>query len=461
MAGTRVFVLGLDCATPQLLFERYRDRLPTFARLMDEGAWGPLESSDPPITVPAWTCMFSGHDPGQLGFYGFRNRADHSYDNLMLATSRAVKVRRAWDHASEAGLDVVVLGVPQTYPPSSVRGVMVSSFLTPSKESNYTYPAMVKWELDRLADGDYVIDVDNFRTDDKDTLLASIHTMTRRRFKVARAWVDQKPWDLYCMVEMGPDRIHHGFWRFADPEHRLYEPGNRYEDAILDYYRLLDEELGRLLELLPAEVTLLVVSDHGARRMEGGICVNEWLIREGLLELKQYPEKVTRLRYEDVVWERTRAWGEGGYYGRVFINVEGREPEGVVPASEYASFRADLAKRLRGIADPEGRPIGTVAHTPEELYAEVRGVPPDLLVYFGDLAWRSVGSVGHGAIHTFTNDTGPDDANHDHHGVFLARDDALAGRGRLEGLRLYDICPTILDRLGLPIPGGIVGRVIG
>ena len=459
--GARIFLLGLDCATPQLLFERYRADLPTFSALMEQGAWGRLKSSDPPITVPAWTCMLSGRDPGELGFYGFRNRADHSYDKLMLANSRAVKVPRAWDVASEAGLDVVVLGVPQTYPPTPVRGVMVASFLTPTKDSTFTYPPLVKWELDRLAGGDYVIDVEDFRTDDKARLLEAIHTMTRRRFDVMRAWVDQKPWSLFCAVEMGPDRIHHGFWRFCNPDHRLHEPGNPFESALLDYYRLLDAELDRLLALLPADASLLIVSDHGARSMEGGVCVNEWLIREGLLKVKRYPDEVTTLRYDNVVWEETRAWGEGGYYGRVFLNVEGREPHGVIPEREHLAFRGELAQRLREIPGPDGAALGTVVHTPEELYREVNGVPPDLLVYFGDLAWRSVGSLGHRAIHTLSNDTGPDDANHDHHGIFIARDAALAGRGELSDLTLYDIFPTILDRLGLEAPAGLRGRVLG
>lgn len=463
MSSRKVFVLGLDCLTPQLLFEKYIDELPNFRRLMEQGAYGRLKSSDPPITVPAWSCLFTGRDPGELGLYGFRNRADHSYDNLFIADSTTVRFKRAWDYASEAGLDVLVLGVPQTYPPTPVRGALVSSFLTPSKDSNFTYPPLVKWELDRLAGGDdtgYIIDVDNFRTEDKQRLLDEIHEMTRRRFDVTMAWLDQRPWDLFCVVEMGPDRLHHGFWRFCDPGHRLHQPGNPYERAILDYYRLLDLQLGTLLDRLDEQVSLLIVSDHGARRMEGGICINEWLIQQGLLAVKRYPEEVTRLDYDNVVWERTRAWGEGGYYGRVFINVEGREPQGTVPGTEYEAFRDELAAKLRAIADPEGQVIGTMVHTPEELYREVTNVAPDLLVYFGDLAWRSVGSLGHGSTHTFSNDTGPDDANHDHHGVFLARDRDLAGRGVLEEVTLYDILPTILDRLELPLPSELVGRTI-
>ncbi len=460
---TRVFVLGLDCLTPQLLFDAYQDELPNFRGLMQQGAWGRLRSSDPPITVPAWACMFSGRDPGELGLYGFRNRADHSYDNLALADSRAVRAPRAWEIASEAGLEVVVLGVPQTFPPSAVRGVLVSSFLAPSKDANFTYPALIKWELDRLAGDDergYVIDVEDFRTEDKARLLRDIHDMTRRRFRVARAWIDQRRWDLFCMVEMGPDRLHHGFWRYADPGHRLYEAGNPWEHAILDYYRLLDEELGRLLEALPADTSLLIVSDHGARRMEGGICINEWLIEQGLLKVRRYPEALERLEPDNIVWGETRVWAEGGYYGRVFINVQSREPEGVVPPAEYESFRTELARRIRAIPGPEGEELDTVVHRPEELYREVNNVAPDLMVYFGDLAWRSVGTLGHRTTHTLSNDTGPDDANHDYHGVFLARDERLGAAGELEGLTLYDVLPTILDRLNLPVPGNLRGSVL-
>jgi len=463
MSTPKVFVLGLDCATPQLLFHRFRDDLPHFRRLMDEGAWGKLRSADPPITIPAWACMFSSHDPGEMGVYGFRNRADHSYDNLALASSRSVTFPRAWDYASQDGQDVVVLGVPQTYPPTPVRGVMVASFMTPGKASGFTYPPLAKWEIDRIAGGarGYMIDVENFRTNDKQRLLDDIHTMTRRRFKVARAWMDQRKWNLFAMVEMGPDRMHHAFWRYCDPDHRLYEPGNPFENALLDYYKLLDEELGTLLERLPDHATLLVVSDHGARGMEGGICINEWLIRQGLLKVKHYPgEGVHKLEYDNVLWEETRVWAEGGYYGRVFLNIQGREPNGVIPVDEAEAFRADLAQQIRDIPDEKGHLIGTVVHRPEDLYRQVNNVAPDLLVYFGDLAWRSVGSLGHHSVHTRANDTGPDDANHDHHGVFLARDPALAGRGELRGISLYDILPTLLDRLSIQIPDDLVGKVI-
>jgi predicted AlkP superfamily phosphohydrolase/phosphomutase len=79
------------------------------------------------------------------------------------------------------------------------------------------------------------------------------------------------------MVEMGPDRMHHGFWKFMDPEHRKHEPGNPYESAILDYHRHVDSLIGRLLERADDDTVVFVVSDHGAKRLDGGIRINEWL----------------------------------------------------------------------------------------------------------------------------------------------------------------------------------------
>jgi predicted AlkP superfamily phosphohydrolase/phosphomutase len=453
----RVLVLGLDCAAPQLVFGPWRDELPTIRGLMERGAWGVLRSCDPPITVPAWSSMTSSRSPGALGFYGFRNRRDHSYDALAFADSRAVRVPRVWDLLSARGRPVVVLGVPQTYPVSRVNGVMVSCFLTPDTEtSQYTYPAELKEEIEGLV-GRYMVDVPDFRTDDKERLLADIEEMTEKRFRVAEHLAETRPWDLFFLVEMGTDRIHHGFWRFGDPEHRLYEEGNRYEHAMLDYYRALDEKLAGLMRFADEDTAVLVVSDHGAKRMDGGICVNEWLRREGYLVLREEPEAAVRLTPDLIDWPHTTAWGEGGYYSRVFLNVEGREPEGKVAPEDYERVRGELKEKLEALGDDEGRPIGTVAHRPEDLYDERNGIPPDLLVYFGDLYWRSIGQVGTGTVHVFENDTGPDDANHAHEGLYiLAAEGVPAGEGPVRDLR--DIAPTILELLREPVPAEMEGR---
>jgi predicted AlkP superfamily phosphohydrolase/phosphomutase len=445
---SRVAVIGLDCAEPRLVFGRWLGELPNIRGLVERGTWGPLRSVDPPITVPAWTCMMSGRDPGELGIYGFRNRRDHSYDGLGVADSGSVHVERVWDALGDAGRHVVVIGVPQTSPPVPVQGELVSCFLTPDpRRDPYTHPPELRAEIEGLV-GPYSVDVRNFRSDDRDRILAEIYAMTEQRFRVARHLLDTRPWDFFMMVEIGLDRLHHAFWRFLDPEHPRHEPGHRYGDVIRSYYQYLDDEIGELLERFDDDTAVMVVSDHGARPMEGAICINEWLVREGYLVLREPPEGLTAFRDAQVDWSRTRAWGEGGYYCRLCLNVRGREPDGVVAPEDYQALRTELAERLERLGGPDGRPIGTRAHRPEDLWRERRGIPPDLVVYFGDLAWRSNGSIGHGRHWTFDNDTGPDDANHDRHGLWVTAGPGVAAERR-DDLSILDVAPTILRLSGL------------
>jgi predicted AlkP superfamily phosphohydrolase/phosphomutase len=449
-------IIGLDCAEPSLLLERWRSELPVLSGLMEKGTYGRLTSVIPPITVPAWSCMMASRTPGDLGIYGFRNRSDHSYDGLFIANSTAVKTPRLWDYATRGGKPSIVLGVPGTYPPRPLNGVMVACFLTPTTDSQYTFPPMLKREIEQTV-GEYHLDVRDFRTEDKAHLLRQVYEMTDRRFQLAEHLLSTRPWELFAMVEMGVDRMYHGFWKMMDPEHRKYEPGNPYESAILDYHKHVDELMGSLLEHADEDTAVLVVSDHGGKRMDGGIRVNEWLRREGLLATLTDPEEAVPLREAGVDWQRTTAWGEGGYYSRIFLNVASREPEGMIPPENYERVRTDLAQRLAAIPDEKGEPLDTRVHVPEETYAEVNGVAPDLIVHFGNLLWRSVGTVGGEAgIHTFENDTGPDDANHAQEGLFVLVAPGVEP-GEREGAHLLDVAPTALELLELEVPGSLRG----
>lgn len=453
----KVVVIGLDCAEPELVFDRFRGRLPNLERLMARGAHGRLRSCDPPITVPAWSVMLSSKDPGTLGIYGFRNRSDRSYDKMAFATGASVREPRIWEHLGQAGKRVILLGIPGTYPPRPVNGVMVGCFLTPGIDSNYTYPPELKDEIARVVHP-YMVDCPDFRTEDKARLRDDIYRMTQKRFALARHFLRTKPWDFFMMVEMGTDRVHHAFWKFADPSHSKYQPGNPWEHVIRDYYQYVDGQVGELLRVAPPDATVLVVSDHGAKCMDGGICINEWLVQKGYLVLKEYPQKPTRLSDLAVDWPRTRAWSEGGYYARVFLNVQGREPQGLVSPAEYQVFRDRLAREIEAIPDHNGRPIGTRVLKPEQLYRRVNGVAPDLFAYFGQLRWRSVGTIGLGAVQTFDNDTGPDDANHAEDGIYILAGLGIPAGARWDGAQIMDVAPTLLRLYGMDVPADMQGR---
>ncbi|MDQ7860031.1 MAG: alkaline phosphatase family protein [Armatimonadota bacterium] len=446
MAGRRLLVVGLDCAAPQLVFEAFRDELPHLRALASGGLWGVLHSCEPPITIPAWMVMMTGRTPGELGLYGFRHRRGPSYTDGWIASSQTVRLPTYADRLGVAGGRVILVGVPPAYPPRPVAGWAISCFLTPGPDSPSTYPASLKDEIARVVPG-YRYDVE-FRTDDRDRLLTELYDMTDGHFRTVEHLMTTRPWDLLQCVEIGVDRLHHAFWKFWDLAHPAHEPGSRYAHAMRDYYRFVDGWIGRLLERLPERTDVLVVSDHGAKAMRGAFCVNQWLAAEGDLVLARSPEAVVPIEQANVDWARTRAWGWGGYYARIFLNVRGREPQGLIAPADYPRVRAELADRLRAVRDPQGRPMATRVFTPEELYPACEGDPPDLMVYFDDLRWRSAGTIGHPSLYLAENDTGPDDAVHAHEGLYIWH---RSGRaiGRRADASIYDVAPSVLRHFGL------------
>jgi len=217
-----------------------------------------------------------------------------------------------------------------------------------------------------------------------------------------------------------------------------------------DYYRFLDKQLADFLEQVPDDAVTIVMSDHGARPMMGGLCVNDWLVQEGYMTLK---EPVTSgpipIKDAEIDWSRTLAWGDGGYYGRIFLNIKGREPQGQIEPANYEAIRAELTAKFEAQLGPDGELLGNKVLKPQDVYTEVRGVAPDLIVYFGDLEWRSVGSVGNPSLYTYENDTGPDGANHDRDGIFVMK--GLPGQrtGYVDGLQLVDVGPSVLNIYGI------------
>ena len=461
LQGPRVAVIGLDCGAPKLLFTDLAGEVPNLHKIFANGMFGDLASITPPITVPAWACAMTGKSPGQLGIYGFRNRKDTSYDGLVVATSLSVKEPAVWDKLGERGMRSLLIGVPPGFPPpKEFPGWRVACFLTPPSAERFAYPAELETEIaeELGGPGEYIFDIPNFRQQGAEFVMEQIFKMTERRFQVARRLVRTKPWDFFMMVEIGLDRLHHCFWQYYDPAHPLYEPGNRYETVFHDYYRFLDAQVGTLLEALPDDVVTIAMSDHGARPMMGGLCFNDWLIREGYLVLKDTPQAVTPIADASIDWSRTIAWGDGGYYGRLFLNIKGREPGGILEPAQYEVVRNELVTKLEALPGPDGRPMGTKVLKPQDVYTEVRGVAPDLIVYFGDLDWRSVGSVGNDSIYTMENDTGTDGANHDRTAFFSMMNLPGQRTGKVDGLNLVDVGPSILSLYGIEAPAGAVGR---
>ncbi|HDZ17318.1 hypothetical protein LCGC14_0916830 [marine sediment metagenome] len=458
MIKKKLLVIGLDCAAPKTIFEDFLNDCPNIKKLVQNGVYGKLRSSDPPITIPAWMVMATGKKAGTLGLYGFRHRKKNSYDEFWIASSYSIKEKKIWDILGENNLKSCILGIPPTYPVQKINGCLVSGFITPGTSSEYTFPPTLKDEIKKFV-GDYILDV-NFRVDTKEDLLKEIYDMTEIQFKTIKYIIETKQWDYFNFVIIGLDRFHHAFWKFYDKSHKLYVPGNKFEFEMRNYYRYLDEKIGEILEKIDENTKVMVVSDHGAKAMKGLISVNMALEKLGFLKFKKKPEFGTRINDAEIDWSKTYAWGWGGYYARIFLNVEGREAEGIIKKEDYDELREEIANKIKTITDNKGKTMNTQVYKPEDLYPIIRGDAPDLMVYFDDLNWRSAGTVGYESMYLMENDIGPDDAVHDYHGIFIIYD-PIKKIGKDLGTRnILDIAPTSLKLLGIKIPNDMEGNTI-
>lgn len=460
MSSRRAVLIGLDCASPRLLFGPLASVMPRLTALRKRGRFGTLRSTTPPITIPAWACMLSGRDPGEIGLYGFRELKGDAYA-MQVASAENMRMPWVWEHARAAGKRTAALFVPLTYPVKPTADVLVSCLLTPDGDSVHTHPAALGAEL-RERFGVYQPDVEAFRHADPLAVVGELRAMTTHRFAVARhVWAHERP-ELMAMVDIGIDRLHHVLWRSLDVSDPDRDLDAVKRSAALGYLAHVDRELGQLLAALGDDTEVLIASDHGARPLRGAIAINEWLIERGDLVLSgPRPSTPTPLAQLDVNWSATRAWAEGGYYARVYLNVAGRNPRGWIARERYEEERRALAAAIAAIPGPSGEPLSHRIETPQALYRAQHGTPPDLLVFFGDLDYRAAGTIGHGGeqhrLHLPHNDTGADACNHDWDGLFVHAGPGITPDATPGAWSIFDVARTLLGAVGVPAPSDLLG----
>ncbi|RLG83148.1 MAG: nucleotide pyrophosphatase, partial [Thermoprotei archaeon] len=418
-----------DSAPPRIVYEGYGVELGALKELGEDGARFIMRSCHPPITIPAWMVMFTGRTPGELGIYGFRHRRPGDVKESYIVNSNHVKAPTLWNILGGRGLRVGVVGVPPTYPPKPVHGFLVTDFTTPDPSKPYTFPPWLKREIEERY-GSYIFDV-VYRSHEKDRVAKEVFQMTRQHLQVVTHLLLNKKWDLFIYVEVGVDRVQHAFWKYFDEQHPRHVKHPVYSRVIPEYYRMIDTWLGEVRKLLPRDTILVVLSDHGAKAMKGAFVVNQWLQEQGYLKLREEPKRPGQDLGADMIdWQHTVAWGWGGYYSRIFINLRGREPHGIVEKRYYEDTVKQLKEDIARIKGPSGEQWQNWVYTPYELYPRVEGDAPDLIAYFDDLSWRAAGTLGWNTKYLPENDRGPDDAVHDWNGVLAIYDpEETLGRG--------------------------------
>lgn len=501
----RVILVGLDGATFDLLGPWIDEGLlPNLAKLQMQGTWGELRSTIPPTTPPAWACIFTGVNPGKHGIYDFRESPFRDPERPLISL-KSVKVERLWGLLNRHGRRVGIMNVPITYPPEPVDGFMISGMMTPGEDSPYTYPPELKERLAKAV-GEYIVDIDipQFDVELEEDAMAFLRQITyafERRKEAFFYLLDDTMWDFFMVVFVLPDRIQHLFWKYLDPESRLYqtELGKKVRAAVILAYQAMDRMFGDLLKRLDDRTCLMVASDHGFGPTKAFINVNCWLEDLGLLKLRglkaiekglfyramtfnesrwvkrliprgiqgaiRRKVRKTRSTFKTDVeasidWEGTKAFfasipGQG-----IYINLR-RGGTGVVePGREYEELRALIKNELYRLKDPRTKePIVDQVWYREELYSGPQvAYAPDILFMAKNYSY--LGRALFGATEWVRSAESVPIGFHRVNGMFMALGPGIKKGCRVEGASVLDITPTILYAMSLPVPSYMDGNVL-
>ncbi|MBO8180930.1 MAG: alkaline phosphatase family protein [Archaeoglobus sp.] len=474
----KVLVIGLDGATWDLIRPWVEEgKLSTFKKLMESGVWGKLESTIPPWTIPAWESMSTGKSPKKLGFATFMVKDGYRFVPHIFKHKRQ---RMVWDVISDAGHNVVVVNLPNVYVAQKINGCMVAGWLCLDK-NRISYPPDLIDELNECCNG-YEIDI--FDVDfergritsgpRENEYLKRCEKLLEKHFLAFMYLLEKYEWDFGFIVFVTTDRIQHKYW---DGE------------ILLEHYKKIDKKLENLIGVTGNETIVFLVSDHGFGPRQFQFNVNEWLIKEGYLKLKQsqyehkwlslvkflkktgliilarkilnvlpsnvsksIKKKVSLIKFEDldIDWSNTKAFAYG-VFGDIWLNVKGREPAGVLDQKEYDKIRDEIIQKLKDLKP------NVQVFKKEEVYSEARiddNLPDLLILPTNDGIQTITPNVGYGSIFTKT-----DGGDHRLNGIFLAYGPGIKKGQRIDA-KIYDIAPTILHIFGLPIPNDMDGGVL-
>jgi predicted AlkP superfamily phosphohydrolase/phosphomutase len=298
---------------------------------------------------------------------------------------------------------------------------------------------------------------------DEESFLEHCHTIHHEREAMLHYELARFQKGVLVVVFDTVDRVQHMFWRAIDTEHPLYseELHARYGNVIENWYREVDGLLGDVMQKIDDNTVLIVLSDHGFAPFRRAVHVNTWLRQQGYLRLKENRSE-GRGYGQDIDWTHTRAYALG--IGGVYLNVKGREPQGIVePGEEAEKLRAVIAAELSSLTDPQnGLSVVRRVYRADEIYKGPEAAQaPDLLVGF-ERGYRSSWQTALGGVPKELIEDNLKKWSGDHivdpklvPGILLVNRPLT-----ITNPSLADIAPTILKMVGAVVPETIDGRAL-
>lgn len=343
----KVVIIGLD-GVPYTLLNFYIEQgvMPNFKSMTAEGSLHRMETSLPEISSVAWTSFMTGKNPGEHGIFGFMELRKGSYD-MYFPNYTDVKAPTFWD---AAGVQSVVLNVPQTYPARALKGVMTSGFVALDLKKA-TYPESAYNYLNSIG---YKIDVNaNLARDNVPAFFKDLSVTFEKRKEAIRHFFQNEDCQIFIGTITETDRLHHFFFN-----HALND--GEYHGKFIDFYRELDVFLGEMYEKAKKQNALFMTcSDHGFTPIKTEVYLNNWLIEEGYLEIADKEKGV------ETITEKSRAFCLDP--SRIYIHLEGKYPRGAVKKSEYQNLRSELAQKIKSL-EFNGESIIKAVYCKEDIF---------------------------------------------------------------------------------------------
>ena len=481
----RLFILGLDGATFDIIEPLLaKNQLPAFRRLAEEGSWGKLRSTIPPQSSVAWPVALTGVNPGRTGIFAFWQQLKNRWERPLI-NSHIIGSPTLFDYLAEQDCTAVSFNVPVSYPPRDNPETIITGLLSPSIEAGITKPASLLVEL--VARGlRPPVEMDLLGMTGRNPgviILEKLYENLSRREEIMHYLMKSRSWDCFMAVFTISDRIQHFFWHAMDQSHPGYSlAGNaQFGDAINQCYIRLDRLLGRLLDNL-GDTSLIVVSDHGFGPKVKNFFLNNWLQQCNYLRLKRRTGRFRLVRFgkrfrfipkkgEEIIdWSRTTAYSNWiGSQEGIYINLRGREPEGIVDSgAEYDDLVEHLKKDLESLKNPDtGERLVDCVYTRNEIYmGPYTESAPDLVMTMQDHSIMPSPSLLGRELFSSTADPAlsglqeGESGQHRDHGILYVRGEKIARRNPVSGAGLEDILPIALYMMGNKIPEGLDGKII-
>jgi predicted AlkP superfamily phosphohydrolase/phosphomutase len=489
MMSQKILVVALDGATFDLIDPWVEvGLLPTFARLLREGAHGRLRSVPNTDTAPAWTTFATGLNPAQHGLF---NELNWSADRRTLTRVRGGDRQgdAFWKLAGAAARRVAIINFPFSYPAEPVNGVMVAGIDAPDADAvGFCHPPDFIAALRRDV-GDYQIDSQiqiAIKEGRPDQGLAQAYATAQRHTDALLYAMSQQSCDLALIVYSIPDEMQHFFWR------QMVTDSGPQRHAILEGYQFIERQINRLLAHADENTTLLVMSDHGF----GPICATpeylaQWLAQQGFLcyldstqqpwqqrftqtvygwirqhlserqkmALRRWLPKLrqrveTDARFADIDWAKTTAYA-GASPWEIWLNLKGREAQGrIAPGEAYQRVREEIIARLHEWRDPQnGLNIVNATYRREEVYhGPYLELAPDITI-----EWNPKAAPPFDAL---AGNRSRFDADHQPEGILLVSGPHIQAGREIHGARMIDLAPTLLHLLDVSAPDEMNGRVL-